>query len=192
MERVENLREVCSSVTAVQMTSIFIEAWCLQREVLPIGSAFEIPSLQLFGYKTPSVPFGLPSFLKLVGADFWSTTILWSVTSIIIPLLVSYFFNLSSRSVRRHGTRATESRYQVDPLTFNIAKAIATFFVYGMPINPLVPDVPDFKAVHVRVPFVDKAVAARVNKAMFYGWKGVVMGSFVGIVTALYEAAQSK
>lgn len=176
MERVDNLREVCSSVTSVQMTFIFLEAWCLQRELLPIRSAFEIPSIRAFGLKSPSVPVGLPSFFKLLGADFWSTSVLWSMTSIIVPLLVAYFFNLSTRDVKRHGTRVSVTRYQVDPLMFNVAKAITTFVVYGLG----------------RVPLLDKVVAARVDYAMFYGYKGIVIGSFVGIITALYEAAQSK
>ena len=179
MERVDSLRDVCSSVQAVQMTFIFLEAWCLQREILPIGSAFEIPSVDLFGYRTSSVPFGLPSFFNLLGADFWSTSLLWTTTSILIPLLVAYFFNLSTHKVKRHGTRVSESRYQVDPLTFSLTKALVTFFVYGVP-EPL------------RLPFFDRIVAARVDHAMFYGWRGIVIGSFVGIITSLYEAAQGK
>ena len=175
MEKIDSLREVCSSVTAVQMTLTFLEAWCLQRQVLPMKKAFDLPSLNLFGVKSPSLPVGLTDFFKLLEPDFWSTSMLWSMTSIVIPLLVAYFFNLSGQGVKRGGSRASVKRYRVDPLTFSIAKAITTFVVYGLG-KPL--------------PFFDLTAAASVNAAMFYGWRGIVIGSFVGIVTSLYEAAQ--
>ena len=173
MEKIDSLREVCSSVTAVQMTFTFLEAWCLQRQVLPMRKAFDLPSINLFGVRSPSVPIGLTDFFKLLEPDFWSTSMLWSMTSIFIPLLVAYFFNLSAQ--KRPGSRASVNRYRVDPLTFSIAKAITTFVVYGLG-KPL--------------PFFDMTSAAHVNNAMFYGWRGIVIGSFVGIVTSLYEAAQ--
>ena len=142
-----------------------------------VASHQERLSINAFGLKTSSIPIGLPSFFRLLGADFWSTSLLWSLTSIVVPALVAYFFNLSTRDVKRHGTRVSVARYQIDPLMFNIAKAITTFVVYGL-AQPL--------------PFFDVVAAARVDYSMFYGYKGIVIGSFVGIITALYEAAQSK
>ena len=177
VEKIESLRDVCSSVTAIQMTQIFLEAWALQRQLLPVRAAFEVPAIHIFGYNTPSIPIGLTDFFKLLVPEFWSTSSLWALTSIFIPLLVSYFFNLSSRDVKRHGTRVTITRYRADPLTFSLAKAIITFVVYGLGKLP---------------PLFDITAAARVNSAMFYGYRGVVIGSFVGIITSLYEAAQGK
>lgn len=174
-ERIESLREVCSSVTAVQMTFLFLEAWCLQRQQLPMRNAFVIPSVKLGGFSTPQVPVGLPDFFRLLEPEFWSTSMLWAMTSMVIPLVVSYFFNLRSRHGAR--TRSSANRYEIDPLTFSIAKAITTFVVYGM-YKPL--------------PLFDINAVARVDVAMFYGWKGIVIGSFVGMLTSLYEAAQGK
>ena len=176
-ERIENLRELCSSVTGVQMTFLFLEAAGLQRKLLPLKYAFDIPSFRLLGLSTPSIPFMLPDLFRLVDPTFWVSSTLWATTSIFVPALFAYFYNLSTRDVKRGGARVTVTRYRFDPLMFNVVKAIMTLIVYysGYTFG-----------------LFDSSAALLVNDAIFGGYRGILVGSYVGILAALYEAAQRK
>ena len=176
-EGIEHLREICSSVVGVQMTALIMELWGLQRAILPRAPAFAIPAFNLGALTTPRIHVWLPDFFRLVTPDFWSTGLLWASTSIFIPLLFAYFYNLSSRTVKRDGTTAIVSRYAVDPLTFNIVKALVTWIVYAQGFT---------------FGLVDETVVLHVDNAMFGGANGMMIGSFIGMLVSLYEAAQRK
>ena len=176
-ERIDSLRELCSSVTGVQMSFLFLEAIGIQKELLPWEYAFDIPSVRFLGLSTPTIPFMLPDFFRTVSPVFWTTTILWATTSIFIPALFAYFYNLSTRVVKRHGTPVTVTRYRFDPLMFNVAKAIVTWVVYDHGYT---------------FGLFDAFTILRVNQAMFGGYRGILVGSYVSMLAALYEAAQRK
>lgn len=153
-----------------------MEAFGLQNKVLPRKFLFDIPSIHLSrDVSTPSYAIKIPDLFSILGADFWSTSLLWASTSIFIPLLFSYFYNLS---VRRHNTRAAAAaRHGFDPLIFHIVKAILAWTVYkqGATFGVL-----------------DKQVIYTVNHAVIGGYQTMLIGSFVGILVALYEAALRK
>ena len=176
-ERIEQLRELCSTVTGVQMTFLLVEAIGLQRQLLPWMHAFHIPSFYILGFATPEIPIPLPDLFRLVTPEFWSTTTLWATTSILVPLLFAYFYNLSTHDVKHHGARVTVSRYTADPLTFNVVKGLMTLIVY--------------QAGHTFGLF-DQSVATNVTEALYGGYRGMLISSYVGVVAAIYEAVQRK
>jgi hypothetical protein len=161
------------------MTFLLLEGVALSRELLPLSqvSPTLIESRRILGLQTWPIAVYLPNLFQLLTADFWYPTLLWSATSIFIPLLVAYFYNLSIRDVKRHGSRVTIVRYRADPLTFNIAKALGALIVYNRGFT---------------FGIVDPAYIVRVNEAMFGGHQGMLLGGYVGILAALYEAAQRK
>lgn len=149
-ENIEHLRELCSSVTAIQMTFLFLEAFALQRRVLPWRYMFDVPATGL----TPSIAVFLPDLFVLLTGFYWSTTLLWSATSIFVPVLFAYFYNLTMRDVKRGNARVTVARYAADPFTYNIVKALLTWLVYVKGVN---------------FGFIDPEVAERVDLAVYGG-----------------------
>ncbi|CAK4033707.1 hypothetical protein DOTSEDRAFT_69097 [Lecanosticta acicola] len=172
-ENIEYLREVCSSVVAVQFTFLLIEAFALQRRLMPWRFAFSIPST---GF-TPTISVQYPDLFILLTGFYWSTAFLWSATSVFIPLVFAYFYNLTIRDVKRGNLRVSVARYAADPLTFNVVKALATWLVYSRGVS---------------FGFIDAEVSERVDLAMFGGSTLVLIGSGIGALAALYEAAQKK
>lgn len=177
-EITDNIRDKCSSVLAIQATWLAIEAFGLQNKILPRKFFFDIPSIHLGRrFATPSYAIKIPDLFEILTAKFWSTSLLWAATSIFVPLLFSYFYNLSVRDVKRHGNRVTVARYGFDPLIFNLVKAILAWTVYGQGYTFGV---------------LDKSVVYSVNHAILGGYHTILIGSYVGIIVSLYDAAQRK
>lgn len=149
-ENIEYLREMCSSVTAVQMTFLMLEAFALQRRVLPWRYMFDIPATGFTG----SIAIFLPDLFVLLTGFYWSTTLLWSATSIFVPMLFAYFYNLTMRDVKRGNARVTVAKYAADPFTYNVVKALLTWLVYVKGVN---------------FGFIDPEVAERVDLAIYGG-----------------------
>lgn len=127
-------------------------------------------------------PWGLGHLLTGAWA-LWSPVLLCIATSIIIPSFIGYFFNLSAANYnhlgcRRARARASRPGYTIDPLTFSIVKALITFVVYNQGVT--------FGGL------VDELAVARINSALYGGWKGVVAGSAITGVTAIYDAVLKK
>lgn len=162
----------------MQATILGFEAFGLQNTVLPRKYFFDVPSFHLgTTVSTPSYAVKMPDLFQLLTAGFWSTSLLWASTSIFIPLLFSYFYNLSSLN-KRHRTRSTTAaHYGFDPLIFNIVKALVAFVVYGKGQT---------------FGLVNATTVATVDYAVLGGYNSIVIGSLVGVVVSLYEAAQSK
>lgn len=172
-ENIEWLRETCSSVAAVQLTFMLIESVALQKRLMPWRFAFSIPST---GF-TPSFPVQYPDLFILLTGFYWSTTLLWTATSVVVPLIFAYFYNLTIRDVKRGNMRVSVARYAADPLTFNVVKALATWLVYSRGVS---------------LGFINPEVAERVELAMFGGSTAVLIGCGIGALAALYEAAQKR
>lgn len=169
------MRENLSSVHAVHTTLLLLEALALQREILPWRHAFDIPPLAVIG--TPSIPVALPDLFLLLTGFFWSTTLLWAATNVVVPLVFAYFYNLSTTTVRRGGQRVQVARYTADPLTFSVVKAVTTYVVYERGYS---------------WGLWGGQVSYRVEHAVFGGWWGMLIGSGVGGLAGLYEAAQGR
>ena len=97
------------------------------------GPLFDSPDLPALGL--PSRRVHLPDLGLLLSNDFWAPATLWSLTSWFLPLLFSYFFNLTLRSNTHH--KKTTKQYTADPLTFNIARALLAYNVYSLPVPSL-------------------------------------------------------
>jgi hypothetical protein len=176
-EGIAYLRETCSSVLAVQTTFLLFEAYALQRHLMPFNYAFDLPGVSALGV-SPTAVF-LPDLFVILTGYYWSTTLTWAATSILVPALFGYFYNLTLRESRRTGggEAVTVAKYTTDPLTFNVVKALATWLVYVQGIS---------------FGIIAPAVAERVDDAIYGGSTAVLIGSGIGALAALYDAAQRK
>jgi len=185
----EWLRENVSSVSAIQTLILVIEATGLQYNTLKSTYAFDTPS----ALNVNSRQVELPDLWLLLTSDWWAPATLWSLTSWVLPLIVSYFFNLTLRSNTHH--KSSNRQYQIDPFTFNIAKAILAYSAYfiattadaqlaGQP-NQYVPQNIGWG------PFSAESVS-KVRDNVPGGYHGVQIGALVGVLVSLYDAALKK
>lgn len=169
-------REILSSVVGVETVVFLLEGFYLQRQLVPWRRAFDIPPIDAL--HTSTRPVHLPDFFILLTDVYWSTTTFWSLTSFWIPLAASWLFNLTMRPVLRNGVTHQKPRWRCDPLTFNVVKALLAWLVYTQNIR--------FFGL-----FANDTVTA-VLRSMPAGYHGVLIGSFIGIIASLYDAAQRK
>lgn len=125
-----------------------------------------------------SIAVFLPDLFILLTGYYWSATLLWASTSIFVPALFAYFYNLTVRDVKRGARIVPVARYAADPLTFHVVKALATWLVYNQGVS--------------FGDWVDPIVAERIELALYGGHTATLIGSAIGALAALYEAAQKK
>ncbi|KAJ4288933.1 hypothetical protein N0V90_011274 [Kalmusia sp. IMI 367209] len=189
-EAKEFVRELSSSVSAIQTIILVIEAVGLQYNTLT-GTHFLFETPVAGSFNTREVRF--PDLTKLAGSGWWGPATLWSVTNWLLPLVFSYFFNLTLRSNTRH--KSSKSQYTIDPFTFNIAKAIlaySAYYVYttadasltGHP-NTVLAQSPGWG------PFSEESITT-VRDNVPGGYYGIQIGSLVGLLVSLYDAALKK
>jgi len=174
IEAAQSTRESLSSVVSVEFLILVFEAFNLRKEILADCYAFTIPALPVL--RTSPHPVALPDLFLLLTPSFWQPFILWIATSLLIPLLFAYFFNLTARP--RAGRAQQRFEYAFDPLTFNVVKAVITYAVYAQGVT--------FGGL------VDLESVARIRAAAAGGWEGVVAGTAVGILVTFYEAIIRK
>lgn len=190
-EVTQTTREWLSTVQSVLASIALFELYRLRQEILPDRYAFTIPAIPFLG--TDDYPVSLPDMFALVTAGFWGPALTWMLTSLIIPGVFGYFFNLSAAHTggspgagtggpRGRGRPATkpghQQEYTVDPLTFSLVKAVATYVVYAQGVT--------FGGL------ISPETVARINGALYSGWKGVLVGTAVAGVTAVYDAVLKK
>ncbi|ESZ91922.1 hypothetical protein SBOR_7716 [Sclerotinia borealis F-4128] len=170
VEAVETARETVSTVVALEFIMLLSEALQLQPELLENKFAFTIPALDVLS--TSEFAVKIPDLFLLLTTSFWGPFTLWLSTSLLLPLFGAYFFNLTSKPSTR------TKRYSFDPLTFNIVKGLLTFVVYGRDatLGGLV------NLEHV----------ARINSALYGGYKSVLVGTGIGILVTMYDAVLKK
>ncbi|KAL1608553.1 hypothetical protein SLS60_003495 [Paraconiothyrium brasiliense] len=189
-EAKEWLRETSSSVSAIQTLILIIEAATLQYNTLT-DTHYLFDSPATTGFHAREVRF--PNLTKLAGSGWWGPATLWSLTNWALPLIFSYFFNLTLRTNTRH--KSSKTQYTIDPFTFNIAKAIlaySAYYVYttadaslaGHP-NTVLAQTPGWG------PFSEVSVAT-VRDNILGGYYGIQIGSVVGLLVSLYDAALKK
>lgn len=186
-EAIETTREWLSTVHSVVSAIALFELYRLRQEVLPDRYAFTVPAVAFLG--TPDYPVHLPDMFALVTAGFWVPALTWAVTSVVLPSLAGYFFNLSGAAAAHHqsssgrgrrssaGPQQQQVAYAVDPVMFSIVKAIVTYVVYaqGVTFGVINPD-----------------AVGRINSALYSGWRGVLVGTAVSGLTAVYDAVLRK
>ncbi|KAH6627037.1 hypothetical protein B0J18DRAFT_157741 [Chaetomium sp. MPI-SDFR-AT-0129] len=183
-------REWLSTVHSVVSAIALFELYYLRPEVLPDRYAFTVPAVPALG--TPDYPVHLPDMFALVTASFWAPALTWALTSVFLPSLAGYFFNLSGAAATpshkapgvrtRRSTAATAAaeqvEYAVDPVVFSIAKAVVTYVVYAQGVT--------FGGL------IDPTSVSRINGALYSGWRGVLAGTAVSGLTAVYDAVLRK
>ncbi|KAK3351810.1 hypothetical protein B0H65DRAFT_420707 [Neurospora tetraspora] len=192
-EKAETVRESLSTVNSIAVAVAAFELYFLRKEVIPDRYAFTIPAVKLLGGMLgwDEYPVYVPDMFALVTAGFWIPALVWTTTSLILPSLFGYFFNLSvahsnSFSTNSGPTTRRQSRelskrepeYAVDPVTFSIVKALITYVVYAQGVT--------------LGGWLDSDAVARINGALYSGWKGVLVGAAVTGVAGLYDAVLRK
>jgi hypothetical protein len=175
VEVADATRESLSTVVAVQALIASIELYFIRQEILADKYAFTIPAISFLG--TSDYAVKIPDLFLLVTGSFWGPALLWTCTTLLIPLFAAYFFNLTIKP-RSRNSRTTYFTYVFDPLTFNIVKALLVFLVFGQDVT--------FGGL------VDLEYVARINSALYGGWKGPLVGAGIGGLVTLYEAIIKK
>jgi hypothetical protein len=189
-EAIEIVRENASSVVFIQLAVLFVEAVGLEWNTLKTAHAFDSPSVAQLNMSSREVY--LPDLRILLTNDFWAPATLWSLTSWVLPLLFSYFFNLTLRSNTRH--KSSSKQYTIDPLTFNIARALLAYNAYSLAtVDAGLAGQPG--TIVARTPGWGPFAEATVNTVRTQvpgGYYGLQIGSIVGILVSLYDAALKK
>lgn len=175
-EGVEDLRERLSTVRAVIASALLVEAAGLSRETLPWRYAFDTPAISALGIANKSVY--APDFFVLLTPQFWSASLLWTSTSLLLPLLASYFVNLTRKTVSPRTRAAVRDEGQFDPLVFNVVKALVTYLVYA-------------KHVTFYGTWSEETIG-RVSGAVWGSYEGILIGAAVGGLVSLYDAVLKK
>ncbi|PQE04813.1 cupin -type protein [Rutstroemia sp. NJR-2017a BBW] len=170
-EKIENTRDSVSNIAVLEFLLVLYEILQLQPKLLENKVAFTIPTLSFL--QNPQYSVKLPNLFLLLTSGFWGPFTLWFCTSLLVPSLAAYFFNLT-----RMPTTRSHTRYSVDPLTFNIVKGLLTFVVYGQ--NATLGGLVDSKNV------------ATINSAFWGGYESVLVGAGVSILFTLYDAVLKK
>ena len=179
-ERAEGWRQTLSSVTTIELIVLAVECFYLRSEVLPSRDACTSPAVALL--RSSDWPVYLPDLFFLLTATFWAPFTLWATTSLGLPLLFAYFFNLTLKHRPGSTTRSTaasnKAAHNFDPLMFNVAKALVSFLVYSQ----------DYKLGGL---IGDDSVET-VKTALPGGTQGVLITSGIGALASLYDAVLKK
>ncbi|KAJ5619490.1 hypothetical protein N7510_003474 [Penicillium lagena] len=171
LERSDALRASLSSLKAIEAIVLALEGGSVLKELIPCRYLTTTPAVS--AAHLPSLPIKVPDLFVLVSGAFWAPFILWSLTSVILPLVAAFFFNLSGGASTRR-TRSASSRASFDPLTFNIAKALLVYIVYAGHFT--------FWDVFSHY------TVQKVNVSIPGEWSGMLTGTAIGVIGTLYEA----
>ncbi|EAU32961.1 conserved hypothetical protein [Aspergillus terreus NIH2624] len=179
-EQSNALRATLSSVKAVEVLVLALEAYGLIRQILPLRYLATIPPVAVL--HTPELAVKVPDLFVLLDGSFWAPFSLWLLTSVVVPLTAAYFFNLSlahtGSGPAAHTRRSRAAQTTFDPLSFNITKALVSYLVYAN----------RFTFWHLYSTYS----VAKVNAAVPGHWAGMLTGSAIGVIGTLYEAILRK
>ncbi|KAJ5577712.1 uncharacterized protein N7459_006676 [Penicillium hispanicum] len=177
LERSQTLRSALSSVQAVEAIILTLEGGSLLKALLPLRFVTTTPAVP--AVHLPPLSIKLPDLFVLLTSAFWAPLLLWTLTSLVLPLVAAYFINLSwqaatggSHAGRR--TRSASSRASFDPLTFNIAKALLVYKVYA--------------DQYTFYDLLGKTAIEKVDASVPGHWAGMLTGTAIGVIGTLYEA----
>ncbi|KAF2870627.1 hypothetical protein BDV95DRAFT_496104 [Massariosphaeria phaeospora] len=186
-EAIEYVRDNASSVAAIQTLILVIEASGLQWNTL--GTTFLGSTPPVLGATNDVY---IPELWLLLTSDWWAPATLWSLTSWVLPLLVSYFFNLTLRSNTQRESPSRQST--IDPFTFNIVRAILAYSAYRIPVigAGLVGEPGIARAQTLNWGPFSEATVRTVRENVPGEYYGLQIGSVVGLLVSLYTAALQK
>ncbi|KAL2255510.1 hypothetical protein VTK26DRAFT_3209 [Humicola hyalothermophila] len=198
-EATKQTRQWLSTVHSVLSAVALFELYKLRQEILPDRYAFTVPAVKALG--TPDYPVHLPDMFALVTAAFWAPAMTWLLTSLVLPAAGGYFFNLRAAHQKNAGSAPTPVKRAgviqsssssssssarggqdysaaVDPLMFSVVKAIVTYVVYAQGVT--------FGGL------LGEQTIRRIDDALYSGWRGVLVGTAVSGLTAVYDAVLRK
>ena len=175
-------RELLSSPLTVTVLAILLEAYGLRAKILPNKTLTQIPAIPYF--KSTPTPIMVPDLFLLLEAKFWAPFSLWSLTSLVLPAVVSYFVNLPLKAHPTHSystrqaTLQAHSQMQFDPFIFSLAKGLVAYLVYANHFN-------------LGGVFTHHTIAT-VDESILGGWFAIVLSSGLSAAVSLYEAILTK
>lgn len=110
----DTVRSNLSTVTSIELLTLFVEAAGLQVEVLPLRYLTTLPAIPAIGMNELSIK--IPDLFALLTMAFWGPVGLWVITSIALPLIGAYLINLKGEGY--------------DAMSFNATKALIAWIVY--------------------------------------------------------------
>ncbi|MCJ1425378.1 hypothetical protein MMC29_003277 [Sticta canariensis] len=111
-----SVRANLSSVIGIELLALFIEAWGLRSQVLPLRYLTTLPAAPALG--TGELAIKIPDLFTMLTVGFWGPVGLWALTSVLLPLVGAWFINL------------TDGARSYDPVSFNVVKALVAWVVY--------------------------------------------------------------
>ncbi|KIX04090.1 uncharacterized protein Z518_07643 [Rhinocladiella mackenziei CBS 650.93] len=175
-------RDLLSSPLALSVIAILLEGYGLRAQILPNKLLTEVPAIPYV--KSTKTPINVPDLFLLLDSKFWSPFSLWTLTSFILPALISYFINLPLKAhpshtyTTRRATLQANAQMQFDPFIFNLAKGLIAYLVYAQ----------HFSLGGLYQHFT----IATVNEAIPGGYVAMLTSSGLGAAVSLYEAVLKK
>jgi hypothetical protein len=171
------VRQEFSRVETIQLITLIFEALGIREKTFPLRWTV-VPGNDTIKLRQTAVWF--PNFALLLSSNFWAPTVLWALTSFVIPLVFAYFFNLTYQNPRPKTRRTTPLR-EFDPLTFSIVKGVLAYLVYS-------PYVGHFTFWGLFSP----ETIATVGDGIWGNYTTLFIGSGIGILTSLYDHLSFK
>lgn len=181
-EYIDEARDLLSSPYAITAISILIEAYGLRQDIFPWKSLYNVPAIK-YATNSKTTVYG-PDVFLLFNSSFLAPFTLWMLTSLFLPLMMSYCINIPLKAHPSHNYRTRKAttkaapHMQFDPLIFNVAKALIAYIVYAKN-SPLFGLYTHF-------------TVATVNESVLGGYAGMVISSGIGALVSLYEAILKK
>ena len=179
-EYTDAVRDWASSPLAIAMLSLGFEAYTLRQKLMPF-KPFTHVTLPRSGTVQPIF---VPDLFVLLEATFWSPVAVWLLTSVFIPLTISYFINipLKTQPTHNYGTRRATAHastdMQYDPFVYFVAKAFIGSLIYSR----------QFKLFGA----FNEVWIDDVNESVYGGYTNVLTTSGIGAALSLYEAVLRK
>lgn len=184
----EYLRENASSVMFIQSAIILSEYVGMQWKTYPWTPLYTDPSTTTSPFKDAHHP----DLTHWLTEAYWAPATLWSLTNWFLPLVLSYFINLTISTNTRH--KSSRRQHTVDPLTFNIARALLIYSAYSLPVaNVALAGEPGIKVERTPGwgPFSD-ATLTTVRNNVPGNYYGMQISSLIGVLYSLYDAILKK
>ncbi|EZF32001.1 hypothetical protein H109_04247 [Trichophyton interdigitale MR816] len=184
-ERTHSLRSLLSSTSTIQILVLILELSSVINAIMP-WRKFTFPAIEALN--TSACTHNIPDLFNTFQPAFWSPLLLWTTTSVVLPSIIAYFFDINlkmsqstSPTTRRSAVAtAAQDKGKVcgDPLVFNVAKALIASIVYGSGFN--------FWNLF------SQTSVLKVVSAVPWGLQGLLTGSAICTLGSLYEAILRK
>lgn len=168
-------RQELSSVESIHLLLLIFEAAGLSRATMPWSVSIATPAIKaahIDGYVV-----ALPDVTTLLSTRFWGPTSLWVLTSVALPALFAYVFNLTYHNPKP-STRRIKPQKELDPMMFSIVKALLAYLVYS-------------PGASTRL-FFSASTVAIVQDHVYGGYVTLLIGAGIGILTSLYDNLSYK